>query len=82
MIEYYNKHAVAADLNDSYDLESFQREFIRVNMSTILKLIMATDMIASNMSEQIRKEFNLPNDHDFTPEEEKQMRCENARDYE
>lgn len=34
-------------------------------------------------SEQIRKEFDLPNDHSLiTPEEQKQMPCENAWDYE
>lgn len=46
VIEYCNKHVAAAGTmdNDSDDvLESFEREFIRVSMSTILELIVATD---------------------------------------
>nr|GEX87553.1 SKP1-like protein 1B [Tanacetum cinerariifolium] len=75
------------------DLKSFDTNFVKVDEGTLFDLIMAAnylniksllnltcqavaDMIKGKTPEEIRKTFNIKND--FTPEEEKEVRRENA----
>ncbi|CAN4125187.1 unnamed protein product [Withania somnifera] len=75
------------------DLKSFDAEFVKVDQSTLFDLILAAnylnikslldltcqtvaDMIKGKTPEEIRKTFNIKND--FTPEEEEEVRRENA----
>nr|GEZ55777.1 SKP1-like protein 1B [Tanacetum cinerariifolium] len=75
------------------DLKSFDTEFVKVDQGTLFDLIMAVnyldikslldltcqtvaDMIKGKTPKEIRKTFNIKND--FTPEEEEEVRRENA----
>ncbi|XP_060176209.1 SKP1-like protein 1A [Lycium barbarum] len=75
------------------DLKSFDADFVKVDQSTLFDLILAAnylnikslldltcqtvaDMIKGKTPEEIRKTFNIKND--FTPEEEEEVRRENA----
>ncbi|KAK9070870.1 hypothetical protein SSX86_009438 [Deinandra increscens subsp. villosa] len=75
------------------DLKSFDAEFVKVDQGTLFDLILAAnylnikslldltcqtvaDMIKGKTPEEIRKTFNIKND--FTPEEEEEVRRENA----
>nr|XP_043624853.1 SKP1-like protein 1B [Erigeron canadensis] len=75
------------------DLKSFDSEFVKVDQGTLFDLILAAnylnikslldltcqtvaDMIKGKTPEEIRKTFNIKND--FTPEEEEEVRRENA----
>ncbi|KAK4424041.1 SKP1-like protein 1A [Sesamum alatum] len=75
------------------DLKAFDAEFVKVDQGTLFDLILAAnylnikslldltcqtvaDMIKGKTPEEIRKTFNIKND--FTPEEEEEVRRENA----
>ncbi|XAR72690.1 hypothetical protein NMG60_11019417 [Bertholletia excelsa] len=75
------------------DLKNFDAEFVKVDQGTLFELILAAnylnikslldltcqtvaDMIKGKTPEEIRKSFNIKND--FTPEEEEEVRRENA----
>ncbi|KAJ0428549.1 putative S-phase kinase-associated protein [Helianthus annuus] len=75
------------------DLKSFDSDFVKVDQGTLFDLILAAnylnikglldltcqtvaDMIKGKTPEEIRKTFNIKND--FTPEEEEEVRRENA----
>ncbi|XP_059314409.1 SKP1-like protein 1B [Lycium ferocissimum] len=75
------------------DLKSFDADFVKVDQGTLFDLILAAnylnikslldltcqtvaDMIKGKTPEEIRKTFNIKND--FTPEEEEEVRRENA----
>ncbi len=75
------------------DLKAFDVEFVKVDQGTLFDLILAAnylnikslldltcqtvaDMIKGKTPEEIRKTFNIKND--FTPEEEEEVRRENA----
>ncbi|XP_022845505.1 SKP1-like protein 1A [Olea europaea var. sylvestris] len=90
IIEYCKRHVEAACLED---LKKFDAEFVKVDQRTLVNLIMASnylnikslldltcqtmaDMIKGKTPEEIRKIFGIKND--FTPEEEEQIRKENA----
>ncbi|XP_073045826.1 SKP1-like protein 1A [Primulina huaijiensis] len=75
------------------ELKNFDTEFVKVDQGTLFDLILAAnylnikslldltcqtvaDMIKGKTPEEIRKTFNIKND--FTPEEEEEVRRENA----
>jgi len=75
------------------DIPSWDQEFLKVDQGTLFELILAANyldikglldvtcktvanMIKGKTPEEIRKTFNIKND--FTPEEEEQIRKENA----
>ncbi|EPS61104.1 hypothetical protein M569_13700 [Genlisea aurea] len=75
------------------ELKAFDAEFVKVDQGTLFDLILAAnylnikslldltcqtvaDMIKGKTPEEIRKTFNIQND--FTPEEEEEVRRENA----
>ncbi|MFS8025151.1 putative S-phase kinase-associated protein [Helianthus anomalus] len=75
------------------DLKAFDSEFVKVDKDTLFDLILAAnylnikslldltcqtaaDMIKGKTPEEVRKTFNIKND--FTPEEEAELRRENA----
>ncbi|KAJ8572213.1 hypothetical protein K7X08_008724 [Anisodus acutangulus] len=75
------------------DLKTFDADFVKVDQGTLFDLILAAnylnikslldltcqtvaDMIKGKTPEEIRKTFNIKND--FTPEEEEEVRRENA----
>ncbi|XP_076907001.1 SKP1-like protein 1A [Bidens hawaiensis] len=90
VIEYCKKHVEASD---NVDLKSFDADFMDVDQSVLLHLTEAAnylnikslldltcqtvaDMIKGKTPEEIHKIFNIKND--FTPEEEEEVRRENA----
>ncbi|GAU37925.1 hypothetical protein TSUD_269400 [Trifolium subterraneum] len=89
VIEYCKKHVEASD----DDLKKWDEDFVKVDQVTLYDLLLAAnyleikslldlicqtvaDMIKDKTPEQIRKIFNIVND--FSPEEEKEVRRENA----
>ncbi|XP_031132340.1 SKP1-like protein 1A [Ipomoea triloba] len=85
--------AKSDDKANEDDLKAFDAEFVKVDQSTLFDLILAAnylniknlldltcqtvaDMIKGKTPEEIRKTFNIKND--FTPEEEEEVRRENA----
>ncbi|XP_015170516.1 SKP1-like protein 1B [Solanum tuberosum] len=83
----------AEDKTAKEDLKTFDAEFVKVDQSTLFNLMLAAnylnikslldltcqtvaDMIKGKTPEEIRKTFNIEND--FTPEEEEEVRRENA----
>ncbi|XP_022895983.1 SKP1-like protein 1A isoform X1 [Olea europaea var. sylvestris] len=85
--------AATADRVADEDLKAFDADFVKVDKSTIFDLILAAnylnikslldltcqtvaDMIKGKTPEEIRKTFDIKND--FTPEEEEEVRRENA----
>ncbi|KAK1422986.1 hypothetical protein QVD17_18279 [Tagetes erecta] len=86
--------AANSDANVSEeDLKSFDNDFVKLDQSTLFDLILAAnylniknlldltcqtvaDMIKGKSPEEIRATFNIKND--FTPEEEEEVRRENA----
>ncbi|XP_075521010.1 SKP1-like protein 1B [Primulina tabacum] len=85
--------AVSTDKVVDDDLKNFDTEFVKVDQGTLFDLILAAnylnikslldltcqtvaDMIKGKTPEEIRKTFNIKND--FTPEEEEEVRRENA----
>ncbi|GAA0148450.1 ubiquitin-protein ligase [Lithospermum erythrorhizon] len=89
VIEYCNRHVEPGD----DDLKTFHQEFLNVDQATLFDLILAAnylnikslldltcqtvaDMIKEKSPEEVRKIFNITND--FTPEEEEEVRKENA----
>ncbi|OEL14234.1 SKP1-like protein 11 [Dichanthelium oligosanthes] len=85
--------AAAASATASKDLESFDKAFIDVDQATLYDLLLAAnyldvkgllniacqkvaDMIKGKSVQEIRRTFNIQND--FTPEEEEEIRKENA----
>ncbi|XP_076935924.1 SKP1-like protein 1B [Bidens hawaiensis] len=75
------------------EIKAFDADFVKVDQSTLFDLILAAnylnikslldltcqtvaDMIKGKTPEEIRKTFNIKND--FTPEEEEEVRRENA----
>ncbi|KAK4340480.1 hypothetical protein RND71_041942 [Anisodus tanguticus] len=75
------------------DLKTFDTDLVKVDKGTLFDLILAAnylnikslldltcqtlaDMIKGKTPEEIRKTFNIKND--FTPEEEEEVRMENA----
>ncbi|CAI9782003.1 unnamed protein product [Fraxinus pennsylvanica] len=84
---------VSADKVTDEDLKAFDADFVKVDQGTLFDLILAAnylnikslldltcqtvaDMIKGKTPEEIRKTFNIKND--FTPEEEEEVRRENA----
>ncbi|CAA2960031.1 SKP1-like protein 1A isoform X2 [Olea europaea var. sylvestris] len=84
---------VAADKMTDEELKAFDADFVKVDQGTLFDLILAAnylnikslldltcqtvaDMIKGKTPEEIRKTFNIKND--FTPEEEEEVRRENA----
>ncbi|EAZ06798.1 hypothetical protein OsI_29042 [Oryza sativa Indica Group] len=104
VVEYFKKHAavtpktateaVAADkAKREKELKSFDAEFVDVDRTMLLELILAAnflnaqdlldltcqhaaDLIKDMSVEEVREVFNITND--FTPEEEAEVRKENA----
>jgi S-phase kinase-associated protein 1 len=94
VIEYCRYHSLLKTIPQSEeDIERWDREFLNVDQPTLFHLILAAnyldikslldltckrvaDMIKGKKPEEIRKEFNIVND--FTPEEEEEVRRENA----
>ncbi|MFS8025165.1 putative S-phase kinase-associated protein [Helianthus anomalus] len=94
VIEYCKKHVESADKKTAEeDLKNFDSEFVKVDKDTLFDLILAAnylnikslldltcqtaaDMIKGKTPEEVRKTFNIKND--FTPEEEAELRRENA----
>ncbi|KAG8368078.1 hypothetical protein BUALT_Bualt15G0007900 [Buddleja alternifolia] len=94
VIEYCKRHVDAAakaaadgtapsgDKVAEDDLKTFDAEFVKaanyLNIKGLLDLTCQTvaDMIKGKTPEEIRKTFNIKND--FTPEEEEEVRRENA----
>ncbi|WMV51645.1 hypothetical protein MTR67_045030 [Solanum verrucosum] len=83
----------AEDKTAKEDLKTFDAEFVKVDQSTLFNLMLAAnylniknlldltcqtvaDMIKGKTPEEIRETFNIEND--FTPEEEEEVRRENA----
>ncbi|XP_049401362.1 SKP1-like protein 1B [Solanum stenotomum] len=83
----------AEDKTAKEDLKTFDVEFVKVDQSILFNLMLAAnylnikslldltcqtvaDMIKGKTPEEIRKTFNIEND--FTPEEEEEVRRENA----
>ncbi|KAA8495398.1 SCF ubiquitin ligase complex protein SKP1a [Porphyridium purpureum] len=94
VIEYcrYHYHLQSNPQSDE-DIDKWNKEFVRVDKPTLFHLILAAnymdiqslldltcksvaDMIKGKSAEQIRGEFGIVND--FTPEEEEEIRRENA----
>ncbi|KAD3642108.1 hypothetical protein R6Q59_004730 [Mikania micrantha] len=95
VIEYCKKHVETPNSDEKLaeeDLKAFDRDFVKVDQSTLFDLILAAnylnikglldltcqtvaDMIKGKTPEEIRKVFNL---NEFTPEEEEEVRRENA----
>ncbi|XP_022898761.1 SKP1-like protein 1A isoform X3 [Olea europaea var. sylvestris] len=84
---------VAADKMTDEELKAFDADFVKVDQGTLFDLILAAnylnikslldltcqtvaDMIKGKTPEEIRKTFNIKDD--FTPEEEEEIRRENA----
>ncbi|XP_022898756.1 SKP1-like protein 1A isoform X3 [Olea europaea var. sylvestris] len=84
---------VAADKMTDEELKAFDADFVKVDKGTLFDLILAAnylnikslldltcqtvaDMIKGKTPEEIRKIFNIKDD--FTPEEEEEIRRENA----
>ena len=94
VIEYCKKHVEAPNSEDKEDLKSFDADLVKVDdQGTLFDLILAAnylnikslldltcqtvaDMIEAKTPEEIRKMFNIKND--FAPEEEEEIRKENA----
>nr|XP_016472204.1 PREDICTED: SKP1-like protein 1B [Nicotiana tabacum] len=92
VVEYWKKHSEEGVSGD--ELKDFDKNFVKVlNYSELYDLILAAnylndkelldilcqetaDRIKGKTPEEIRKAFNIKND--FTPEEEEQIRQENA----
>ncbi|KAI3780988.1 hypothetical protein L2E82_10984 [Cichorium intybus] len=89
--DYYD--GAGNNLTAVKEMKAFDSEFVNVHHETLFKLILASnelkikslldlttqkvaDMIKGKTPEQIRKFFNIKND--FTPEEEEEVRKENA----
>ncbi|TLN28072.1 SKP1 family protein [Acinetobacter baumannii] len=83
----------ADDKSAEDDLKAFDTDFVKVDQGTLFDLILAAnylnikslldltcqtvaDMIKGKTPEEIRKTFNIKND--FSPEEEEEVRRENA----
>ncbi|KAL3514986.1 hypothetical protein ACH5RR_021888 [Cinchona calisaya] len=81
------------DKTSDEELKSFDADFVKVDQGTLFDLILAAnylnikslldltcqtvaDMIKGKTPEEIRKTFNIKND--FTPDEEEEVRRENA----
>ncbi|PWA40175.1 Skp1 domain-containing protein [Artemisia annua] len=95
VIEYCKKHVETPTNDDKVakeDLESFDAEFVKVNFSTLVDIIMAADYLkikslmtltAQTVADMIRGKSpeelrRLFNvKNDFTPEEEEELRREN-----
>lgn len=92
IIEYLKRHNSEAKEEDE-DLKKFDKDFVEVDQGTLFHLISAAnylniktlldltcqtvaDMIKGKTPEQIRTHFNIEND--FTPEEEEEIKKENA----
>ncbi|KAA8534429.1 hypothetical protein F0562_031946 [Nyssa sinensis] len=91
LIEYCKKHA--DETITAEDLKQFDSEFVERDQAILFDLLLAAnylniqslldelckkvaDMIKGKSPEEIRKTFNIKND--FTPEEEEEIRKENA----
>uniref|UniRef100_A0A5B7BJS1 SKP1-like protein n=1 Tax=Davidia involucrata TaxID=16924 RepID=A0A5B7BJS1_DAVIN len=91
VIEYCNKHATEEE--EEEDFKQFDSEFVDKDQAVLYDLIMAANylnikglldqlcekvasMIRGKSPEEIRKTFHIKND--FTPEEEEEIRKENA----
>uniref|UniRef100_A0A7S0ZFH6 E3 ubiquitin ligase complex SCF subunit n=1 Tax=Timspurckia oligopyrenoides TaxID=708627 RepID=A0A7S0ZFH6_9RHOD len=94
VIEYCRyHHQLQTNPQADEDVEKWDKEFVRVDKPTLFSLILAAnyldiqalldltcktiaDMIKGKSAEQIRSEFGIEND--FTPEEEEEIKRENA----
>ncbi|CAI9763813.1 unnamed protein product [Fraxinus pennsylvanica] len=93
VIEFCKKHVEAAAAGDKAKIEAYDSEFVKVDQATLIELILAAnylnikslldltcksvaDMIVGKTPDEVRKIFNIEND--FTPEEEEEIRRENA----
>ncbi|KAF9597343.1 hypothetical protein IFM89_017246 [Coptis chinensis] len=94
VIEYCVNHAGKPDAKDEEELKKLDNELVNPNdQATLYELILAAnylnikslldltcqivaDMIKGKTPEEIRRTFNIKND--FTPEEEEEVRKENA----
>eukprot|EP00871_Galdieria_phlegrea_P003737 jgi/Galph1/4364/GphlegSOOS_G3019.1 len=85
VVEYCRYHYLLKTIPQSdEDVERWDKEFLNVDQPTLFHLILSVDltckkvadMIKGKKPEEIRKEFNIVND--FTPEEEEEVRRENA----
>ncbi|KAH9297317.1 hypothetical protein KI387_028999 [Taxus chinensis] len=89
----YCKYHLDSKKEREENMEKWDRDFVEVDQETLFDLILAAnylniqnlldltcktvaDMIKGKTPEQIRQKFNITND--FTPEEEAQVRNENA----
>mmetsp|Transcript_4670 Transcript_4670/g.9408 ORF Transcript_4670/g.9408 Transcript_4670/m.9408 type:complete len:160 (-) Transcript_4670:375-854(-) len=87
------QHEQVVNAQPEEDIEKWHREFVKVDKSTLFQLILASNymdiqplldltcktvasMIKGKSPEQIRADFNIKSD--FTPEEEAEVRSENA----
>ncbi|KAL4616231.1 hypothetical protein ACB092_07G183900 [Castanea dentata] len=88
VIQYCKEHTSSSESKSSKsneELKAWDTQFIDVDLNVLFDLIMGlldltcqtvADMIKGKTPEQIRATFNIVND--FTPEEEEELRRENA----
>eukprot|EP00741_Cyanophora_paradoxa_P007719 tig00001187_g7468.t1 len=93
VVEYCRYHTTLAKNQSEDDQKTWDKEFIKVEQGPLFELILAAnyldikplldlgcmtvaDMIRGKTPEEIRRTFNIKND--FTPEEEEEIRKENA----
>mmetsp|Transcript_230 Transcript_230/g.468 ORF Transcript_230/g.468 Transcript_230/m.468 type:complete len:156 (-) Transcript_230:920-1387(-) len=93
IIEYCRYHTNAGKGISEEDRKAWDKEFVKVEQGPLFELILAAnylnikqlldltcstvaDMIRGKTPEEIRRQFNIKND--FTPEEEEEVRKENA----
>ncbi|MBA0733313.1 hypothetical protein Gogos_017344 [Gossypium gossypioides] len=93
VLEYCNKHVDVKYGEVTTEFEDWEADFVKVDQNTLFDLILAANFLeikslldltcktVANMMKgkspvEIRKTFNIKND--FTPEEEEEIRRENA----
>ncbi|XP_058181382.1 SKP1-like protein 1 [Rhododendron vialii] len=93
VMEYCQKHADSESYKDDEQLKTYDAEFLDTDQEVLFRLLLAAnyldvrelldatcqkvaDMIKGYTPEEIRKTFKIAND--FTPEEEEEVRKENA----
>ncbi|MFQ6620718.1 hypothetical protein Gotur_002367 [Gossypium turneri] len=93
VLEYCNKHVDVKYGEVTTESEDWEADFVKVDQNTLFDLILAANFLeikslldltcktVANMMKgkspvEIRKTFNIKND--FTPEEEEEIRRENA----
>ncbi|KAI3745236.1 hypothetical protein L1987_58344 [Smallanthus sonchifolius] len=93
VLEYCNKHGAGNNITDDDEMRAFDEQFVEVDQKTLFDLVQAANhintmslldltcqtvgnMIKGKSPEEIRTTFNIK--YEFTPEEEEEIRRENA----